>query len=120
MFIAKPYQVLTATDCYNNEHKRCPGRLEAPELTTICNCGCHYGEETTMSETTNNTTSKRVYTKWTSDQIQTLRDNAQEGSAKVAELLGRPESQVKTKAASLGVSLRKTGSNGGRRQKPRN
>ena len=73
-----------------------------------------------MSETTTSTTStKRTYSKWTAEQIQTLRDNASQGAAKVAELLGRPESQIKTKAATLGISLRKPGSNGGRRQKDR-
>lgn len=74
----------------------------------------------TTTSTTSTTSSKRTYSKWTPEQIDLMRTNAEQGSAKVAELLGRPESQVKTKAASLGISLRKAGSTGGRRQKPRN
>lgn len=71
-----------------------------------------------MSETTTSTT-QRTYTRWTPEQVQTLRDNASLGAEKIAELLGRSDTQIKTKAAQLGISLRKPGSKGGRRQAPR-
>ena len=68
-----------------------------------------------MSDMTTQT--RRTYTRWTPTEIETLRANASEGSAAVAKLLGRSEAQIKTKATSLGISLRKTGSKAGRKMR---
>ena len=115
MNIAKPWTVTVIEDCHGLDHSKCAGKQEKPDITLICSCRCHNNEkEQHMSETAFTPISVRA--RWSQQEIDYLTANASKGAAALAAALNRTPTQVRSKAMSLGVSLRMEGSLRGRRK----
>lgn len=70
-----------------------------------------------MSDTVNETKTRKAPTRWTQTEIDYLTANANKGAQALATDLGRAPVDIRAKATRLGISLRMPGSTRGRRTK---
>lgn len=120
MNIAKPWTVTVIEDCHGLDHSKCAGKQEKPDITLICSCRCHHNNEkentvTNVMEPVD-VDASRSLGRWSEEDTRFLVENASMGANALAKALNRTPEQVRGRARTLNLSLRREGSKAGRRK----